>query len=355
MLNQPPGDKGVTNDAEEYTQVFSNRVTRIVRHLRGLLLVTHPLPSAMYVVMTAILAWLAAATIHTRPSATPLALMLLAVAGSQVAIGSVNDYCDRELDAAGHRQEKPLVSGLIAPWEAIVLAVAASMVVVIAIVALGPVAFVLGLLIEGLGLAYDLRFKGTPVSAVLFALYFPLFPLLAWAVFGHWQPFLLWLVPMGAALGIAMNISNTLPDMETDRAAGMRGLPHLLGLRFGIVLAWSIPLLTLSAMWLLNLTSLVPARSAGLIIATAGGILAALLPPVLYLRQPSPRTLRLTFLLQGLGVLALAGGWIAAAAFYPLAIHPHSPLTLPRIHARDSSRFNAVAYATTSRRACPAH
>lgn len=36
---------------------------------------------------------------------------------------------------------------------------------------LGPIAFVLGLLIEGLGLAYDFRFKGTPVSAVLFAVY----------------------------------------------------------------------------------------------------------------------------------------------------------------------------------------
>jgi 4-hydroxybenzoate polyprenyltransferase len=315
MLNQPPSSKDVTNDAKEYTRASGGRLTGIVRHLRGLLLVTHPLPSAMYVVMTAILAWLAAATIHTRPSAALLTLVLLAVAGSQVAIGSVNDYCDRELDAAGDREEKPLVSGLIQPWEAVVLAVAASLVVVITIIPLGPVAFVLGLLIEGLGLAYDLRFKGTPMSAVLFALYFPLFPLLAWAVFGHWQPFLLWLVPFGAALGIAMNISNTLPDLETDRAAGMRGLPHLLGLRFGIALAWGIPLLTLGAMWLLNLTGLVPAHSAGLIIASAGGILAALLPPLLYLRRPSPRTLRLTFLLQGLGVLALAGGWIAAAAF----------------------------------------
>jgi 4-hydroxybenzoate polyprenyltransferase len=315
MLNQPPSSKDMTNGAREYTQAVGSQITGIVRHLLGLVLVTHPLPSAMYVVMTAILAWLAAATIHTRPSAAPLTLVLLAVAGSQVAIGSVNDYCDRELDAAGHRQGKPLVSGLIQPWEAIVLAFAASLVVVIAIIPLGPVAFVLGLLIEGLGLAYDLRFKGTPVSAVLFALYFPLFPLLAWAVFGHWQPFLLWLVPFGAALGIAMNISNTLPDLETDRAAGMRGLPHLLGLRFGIALAWGIPLLTLAAMWLLNLTGLVPAHTAGLIIASAGGVLAALLPPVLYLRQPSPRTLRLTFLLQSLGVLALGGGWIAAAAF----------------------------------------
>jgi len=315
MLNQPTNGEEMANNTKEYSRTSGSGTIRIARHLRGLLLVTHPLPSAMYVVMTAILAWLAAATVHTRPGAAPLTLVLLAVAGSQVAIGSINDYCDRELDAAGQRREKPLVSGLIAPWEAIVLAALASVVVLVAIILLGPVAFVLGLLIEGLGLAYDLRFKGTPISAVLFALYFPLFPLLAWAIFGHWQPFLLWLVPFGAALGIAMNISNTLPDLETDRAGGMRGLPHLLGLRFGTALAWSIPLLVLVAMWLLNLTGLVPAHSAGLIIASAGGIVAGLLPPVLYLRHPSTRTLRLTFLLQSLGVLALAGGWIAAAAF----------------------------------------
>jgi 4-hydroxybenzoate polyprenyltransferase len=242
-------------------------------------------------------------------------LLLLAVAGSQVATGSINDYCDRELDAAGHRQEKPLVSGLIQPWEAIALAVAASLVVVIAVILLGLAALVLGLLIEGLGLAYDLRFKGTPMSAVLFALGFPLFPLLAWAVFGHWQTFLLWVVPFGAALGIAMNISNTLPDLEADKAAGVRGLPHLLGFRWGIALAWGIPLLILEGMWLLNLTGLVPAHSAGLVIASAAGILTALLPPALYLRHPSTGTLRLTFFLQSLGVVALAGGWIAAVAF----------------------------------------
>ena len=91
------------------------------RQVLGLLLVTHPLPSALYVIATAILAWLAAATLHTQPAAGSLVLALLAVGGAQIAIGSLNDYCDRHLDAEGHRREKPLVSGLIAPWEAAAL------------------------------------------------------------------------------------------------------------------------------------------------------------------------------------------------------------------------------------------
>jgi len=285
------------------------------RQLLGLLLVTHPLPSALYVVATAILAWLAAATLHTQPAAGSLALALLAVGGAQIAIGSLNDYCDRHLDADGQRREKPLVSGLIAPWEALALFTVATLVALLALIPLGLVPLVLGLFIEGLGLAYDLRFKGTPISALLFAVYFPLFPLFAWAIFGQWQPFLLWLVPFGAALGIAMNISNTLPDLESDLAAGMRGLPHLLGLRWGITLAWGLPALVLASMWLLAITGAVPAHGVGLVIATAGGLLSAALPPVLYLRRPTPATLRLTFILQGLGTLALAGGWIAAVAF----------------------------------------
>ena len=287
----------------------------IRRHLQGLLLLTHPLPSSLYVLATAVLAWLAAATVHTRPAAGALALSLLAVAGAQVAIGSLNDFCDRRLDAAGHRQEKPIVSGLVAPWEALALTIFASIVALLALLPLGRAALILGFFIEGLGLAYDLRFKGTPISALLFAVYFPLFPLFAWAVFGHWQPFLIWLVPFGAALGIAMNISNTLPDLETDLVAGMRGLPHLLGFRRGAVLAWGMPLLVLAGMWLLQFTRLVPAHGVGLAIASIGGLLSALLPPVLYLRSPKPATLRLSFILQGLGTLVLAGGWIAAVAF----------------------------------------
>ena len=287
----------------------------LIGHLWGLLLVTHPIPSAMYVLLTGLLSWLAAATIHTRPSGGPFVLVLLLVAGSQIAIGSLNDYCDRRLDAAGDRHEKPLVSGVIRPFEAIALACAGSIIALLATLSLGPAVWVLGLLILGLGLAYDLRFKGTPWSAVLFAIYFPLFPLLAWTVFGRWQPFLFWLVPLGAALGIAMNISNTLPDMDADLAAGMRGLPHLLGRQWGAALAWTTPLLVLAIIWLLNLTRLVPGNNAGLIIASAGGLVAALLPPVLYLMKPAQTTFRLAFIAQGLGVVALACGWIAAVAF----------------------------------------
>ncbi len=284
------------------------------RHLLGLLRVTHPIPSALYVVMTAFLALAAARATGRSPDPVALALILIAVAGAQAAIGALNDYCDRAPVAAGQR-DKPIVRGLIAPWEALALAICATVVAVAAILPLGPVALLLWIPIEGLGLLYDLRFKGTPLSAVLFALYFPLFPLLAWAVFGRYQPFLPWLLPFGALLGIAMNIANTLPDLEAARAAGVRGLPHLLGPRRGLIVAWASPLVVLAAMGALHLTGAGPARGAGLLLATLGALLTSGPAALLYRAAPTSTTLRRAFLIQAVGVLLLAGGWIAAVAF----------------------------------------
>jgi 4-hydroxybenzoate polyprenyltransferase len=285
------------------------------RRLLGYLRVTHPLPSAMYVVATALLSVVAAAAARRPLDGAALARVLVAVGCAQIAVGSFNDYCDRALDAAEGRTDKPIVGGLITPRGAVALGVAATIVMLVAIAPLGPLPLVLGLLIEGLGLAYDFRFKGTPVSAVLFAVYFPLFPLLAWTLFGRWQPFLPWLLPFGAALGIAMNVANTLPDLDADRAAGVRGLPHLLGFRRGLLVAWGAPLAVLACMVLLAVTGLVPAHGPGLWIAGAATLLVAGLSVALYRRRAVPATLRTTFLLQGFGVIALAGGWIAAAAF----------------------------------------
>src|SRR5258707_2138368 len=216
----------------------------VARRLRWLVLVTHPVPSAMYVVATLFCALLASAAAHRSPSVPKLALVWLALACPKIATVALNHYRDWELDAAGKR-DKPIVRGLIAPWHAVALSLAATLVRVAALLPLGWGVLLLGFVIEGLGLAYDFGLKGTALSALLFAVYFPLFPLLAWAVFGRWQPFLPWLLPLGAALGIAMNVANTLPDLDADLAAGVRGLPQLLGPRPGLLVARGPPLLGL--------------------------------------------------------------------------------------------------------------
>jgi 4-hydroxybenzoate polyprenyltransferase len=291
----------------------ATQAVRLPRRALGLLLVTHPILSGLYVVAVALFALLAARASH-RPLDPPLLARVLAgVACAQVAIGTLNDYRDRALDALS-KPSKPLVRGLITPRMALIQVGVATLLALALFAPLGPLPLLLGALIEGLGVAYDLWFKGTIVSGLLYALYFPLIPLLAWAVFGRYQPFLPWILPFGAALGIAMNIANSLPDLEDDLAAGVRGLPHLLGRRRGVALAWITPPVVSGAMLALDVLDIVPARPLGLALAVAAALLSALLPLVLYARRPQLATLRTTFYVQALGVVALATAWFAAVA-----------------------------------------
>jgi 4-hydroxybenzoate polyprenyltransferase len=287
---------------------------RLRRGALGLVLVVHPIPSALYVVAVGAFSWLAAVAAHHPLDPGRLARVLVAMACAQCAIGATNDYLDRPLDART-KPSKPLVRGLIAPDTALLLAIMCSALLVLVMTPLGLLPLILGLLVELLGLAYDFGLKGTPVSALLYAVYFPLIPLLAWSVFGRAQPFLPWVLPLGALLGIAMNVANSLPDLEDDLAQGVRGLPHLLGLRRGLAVAWGGPVLALCLLWLLDISRVVPATLPAMLFATAAGLLSLALAIGLYQARPGPATLRLTFLIQAAGVVALAVGWLAAVAF----------------------------------------
>lgn len=308
-MAQPTQRRGARR-ADAPRPADTQRRVAIGLRLRGLLLLTHPLPSLMYVVATIALSLIAAAAHRGVVDGFALARVALAVACAEASIGALNDFRDRALDTA--RRDKPIARGWATPRDALALAVIAGAVSLVVFASLGPVALALGALILGLGLAYDLGLKGTPASALLFALYFPLFPLLAWAVFGHWQPFLPWVVPLGAALGLALNVANSLPDLEDDIAAGVRGLPHLLGWRVGRLVAWGTPPLALGAIVLLAATGLVPSRPLGLGVAAVGALVPSLAALLLYRLRPQPATLRLCFLLQGAGVIVLGGGWLAA-------------------------------------------
>jgi len=289
-------------------------VARIRRRLLGLLLVTHPIPSAMYVVAVGLFSALAADASHRSLSLSRLVLVLAGVACAQMAIGSTNDYRDRDLDRVS-RPEKPIVRGLISSRDALMLALFATGGVLAFMAPLGVLPFILGICVEGLGLAYDLGLKGTVFSAFLYAVYFPLIPLLAWAVFGKWQPFLPWLLPVGALLGVAMNVANSLPDVEQDRLAGVSGLPHMLGPRWALAVAWGLPLVALALLWALDGIGVVPSRLPSLVAASAIGLAASAGAAGLYVWKPSPATLRKTFIVQALGVVGLATGWLAAVAF----------------------------------------
>jgi 4-hydroxybenzoate polyprenyltransferase len=278
-----------------------------------MLLVIHPIPSLMYVIAVALFSVLAAySSGHAIVPAT-LVRVLIGVACAQVAIGTLNDYMDRELDTQSGRS-KPLVTGLITPRMALGQVISATILLLLLFIPLGWVALILGMLIEGLGLAYDLGLKSTPFSGLLYAIYFPLIPLLAWVVFGSYQPFLWWVLPFGAALGLAMNIANSLPDLEADTEAGVRGLPHLLGLRNGLAVVWFTPPAVYLVMTLLDLFGIAPAQALGLALAGVAATLPVAVAALLYFRRPDAHTLRITFYIQALGVVAMSAAWFFAVA-----------------------------------------
>ena len=73
------------------------------------------------------------------------------------------------------------------------------------------------------GLAYDVRLKRTVFSAVPFMIAIPTLPLWVWVTLGEWHAALWWLLPLGALIGLALHLANTLPDIDDDAAHGVRG------------------------------------------------------------------------------------------------------------------------------------
>lgn len=281
--------------------------------LRGMVLVMQPVSSLLIAASEAGLVVVAAYSARNPLPPDPLVRLMLAVACTQFATGALNDYRDRARDAVA-KPEKPLVRGLIRPWHALFVAAAATALVPFLAWPLGALPLALLVAGEALGVAYDLGLKSTFFSGVLIAIGFVLLPLLAWGVFGRWRSLPLAVVPLGAALGVIVNIVNALPDLEADRALGVRGLPHRLGLRRCLAFAWAGPPMIAALLCALAVANLIPANPGWLAIATSAAVGSSLVALALYHRAPAPRTLRVTSYLQSVGVGILAVGWLAAVA-----------------------------------------
>ncbi len=166
-----------------------------------------------------------------------LSMLFLAVTAIYGSIGSLNDYCDYPLDKTA-KPNKPLVRGLATPrlalWEMSVLGV----------VGMG-LSFALNwqttcfsALILALGIWYDLRAKRSLWSWVPYAVGIPTLPVWGFAAAGRFERVLLFAYPLGALLSLALNMSNTLPDRESDAAFGLRALTHRLKLWQAVALSW---------------------------------------------------------------------------------------------------------------------
>ncbi len=186
-----------------------------------LLRACHPMPTV------AVTGFALALAVAAGGSPGQVTAVVVAVLSGQLAIGWANDAVDADRDTAAGRTDKPVATGAVRRATVTAAALAATAVTVPASLALGPVPAVAHLLGVAAGLAYDLGLKATWASPLPYLVFFGLLPLVAATAAGAAPSAVLCVV--GAVVGLAAHLANTVPDAAEDAAAGVRGLPQLLG------------------------------------------------------------------------------------------------------------------------------
>lgn len=237
--------------------------------VRALIIASHPGPSLAITVMASLLVAQAA------PHGTGPLLAAPAMLALQLSIGWSNDAFDARRDAAAGRTDKPIAAGAIGGrpvWTAAGVALAAALVMTLAI---GPVTFGITAAMAGAGWAYNAGLKSVLASGLAYLAGFGLIPAYATSTLpGH--PWPRWQATAAAALvGLGAHFANTLPDLDGDRATGVRGLPQRVAARWGpgAVRACALTLLLAASVLLLAAAS--PGRRWAAIAGLAGSAVLA--------------------------------------------------------------------------------
>ena len=269
--------------------------------------IIHPFPTVLNVAATGGLALVAT---HGAPHAPTLLRMLALMFCAQSAIGVTNDYFDRDLDA--HTKPwKPVAAGLVSVPAARLLALGLIIITVALAATLGRAGFALAVVGLGSGLVYDVWLKRTALSAIPYMVAIPTLPIWVWLTLDRGEPVLWWLLPVGALLGLALHLANTLPDIESDRSYGVVGLAHRLGPQRSMFVGWASFTAALACTLAIapvvnyDLRIYVPS------VAAAAGCLAASI--ALYVVRRDAFALQFGFGALGFGSAVLAVGWLAAA------------------------------------------
>jgi 4-hydroxybenzoate polyprenyltransferase len=195
----------------------------------GLAAATHPAPAAVVTLFALALA------LRVSPTAGTAVLVTAAVGTGQLSVGWSNDWLDAARDRQVGRADKPTVTGAVAPATLRAAALGALGVCAVLSLATGLLPGALHLAAVAGAWAYNAGLKATAWSWLPYAVSFGLLPAFVLTAAGTMVP--PWVVAAAALLGVGAHVANVLPDLEDDRATGIRGLPHRLGRRGSGVLA----------------------------------------------------------------------------------------------------------------------
>jgi 4-hydroxybenzoate polyprenyltransferase len=274
----------------------------------GFFLLCHPLPVLFHLIAVTIFALFA---VWPHISWNIVGLIVAAHVAMQLSIAVWNDYCDRQVDAST-KKNKPIPRELIRPQEALIIGILLIVLMVLLLLPLNPLALVISLLYLGLGQSYNFGLKSTPWSGIVFALAIPLIPLYAFVAAGRIIPFIFWLVPVAALLGIALNLANSLPDIEDDRANNAHTLAVVLGVRGSFIVCSICILLSILFIALLTINHFVPAHDVFIGPTLLFSTLAVFALLFLFSAEQQSLSRKLYFYLVVILCLVLVTGWLLA-------------------------------------------
>lgn len=189
----------------------------------ALVAASHPAPAVAVTTLAALLA--VAADLGIAPGTLVTGVVLL----GQLSIGWSNDWLDATRDTAVGRRDKPVATGAVPALLVAHAARAALLMALVTSTALGTRAAIAHTVLVGCGWAYNLGLKRSVWSWVPYALAFGLLPAVVTLSRTDASLPAPWAVAAGALLGVGAHLANVLPDLDDDRATGVRGLPHRLG------------------------------------------------------------------------------------------------------------------------------
>jgi 4-hydroxybenzoate polyprenyltransferase len=162
------------------------------------------------------------------PGASSAIRIVLTIGGSQIGVGALNDFVDRNADAR-FQPSKPIPSGEIVPLQALAVALTALAVTLLCAASFGSLSLLVASVALSGGVAYDLGLKRSAWSVAGYLV--GLLGLFAWlqVIADVWQWSLLLVYPAGACIIVAAHLANSAPDIEADSAHGLNTLASRLG------------------------------------------------------------------------------------------------------------------------------
>lgn len=171
----------------------------------------------------------------------------LAFLANQASVGLSNDWIDADRDRAVGRTDKPVALGQVSARTVRDAAFVTAVVAIALTVPLGWPATVAHAVFIISAWSYNLWLKSTPLSVLPYIVSFGLLPLVVTLALPRPALCSPWALVAGGLLGVAAHFANVLPDLEDDKATGVRGLAHRAGARTtGLVIAGALALASAS-------------------------------------------------------------------------------------------------------------